>query len=172
MKTREVKIIVKDPISQKEEILEREISNSTWKKIEELLETQDILPKEKVIYHIDNLPLPAEVKAILVKLIDLTVTIGNKVLAIGKKILEMILYLVRNFPNTTIGLLVGAFLGALISSIPFIGWILSSIVTPLSIALGGLVGLWNDLKNQSLRKEIKEFVKEFEALKDLYKEEK
>jgi hypothetical protein len=169
LKETKVKVIVKTPYEKDVKVIEKKISNSTWKKIETLLETQDILPKDKLIYHVDNLPLPAEAKAILVKLVDLTVTIGNRVLAIGKKIIEMILYLVKRYPNTTIGLVVGAFLGALISSIPFIGWILSPIITPLSLVLGGLIGLWRDLKDQSLRNEIKEFVKEFEALKDLYR---
>ena len=160
METREVKIIIKDPISHEEEILEKKISISTWKKIERLLETQDIVPKDKVIHAIQNLDIPAEAKAILVKIADLTVTIGNRILSIGKRILELTLYILREFPNATTGLVVGAVIGLAFNFIPIIGHFISSIVTPLFAALGLAIGFWRDMKDRALKEKIERELRE------------
>jgi len=168
MEAKEVKIFVKDPISQEEKVLERRISPLTWKRIEELLESQDIVPKEKVIYAIQNLNIPAEAKAILVKIADFTITVGNRVLSIGKRILEIILYLIREYPNTTIGVIVGASIGFAIDMIPVIGWIFGPIIKPLCIALGFAVGFWRDMKDKSLKEKTeREITNQFGVLKDI-----
>jgi len=168
MDVREVRIVVKDPISQQEKVVERVVSASTIEKIEELLSTQDIVPKDKVISAVQNLDIPAEAKAILVKLVDLTVTVGNRVLAIGKRILELTLYILREFPNAAAGLVIGAVIGFAFNFIPVLGSFISSIVTPLFAALGLAVGFWRDLQDRALKMRIEqEVISQFGALRDL-----
>jgi len=167
VETRKVKIVVKDPISQEEKILEREISVSTWEKIEKLLETQDVVPKDKVIYAIQNLNIPAEAKAILVKIADMTLTIGNRVLSIGKRILELTLYFIREFPNATTGAVVGLVIGLAFNFIPWVGHFISGIVTPLFVALGLGIGILRDIREKSMREKIKQ-----ELLVDMARVEK
>jgi hypothetical protein len=168
METKQIKIIVKDPYGKSEKVIEKEILPSTLKKLEKLLETQDIVLKDKVIYEIQNLNIPAEAKAILVKIADLTITIGNRVLSIGKRILELTLYIVREYPNATTGLVVGAVIGLAFNFIPIIGHFISTIVTPLCMALGLAVGFWKDMKDKALKERIeKELREQLGALKDI-----
>lgn len=155
MGMKEVKIIVRDPISQKEEVIEKRIPILAWKKIEEILGTQDIVPKDKVLYAIQNLKIPAEAKAILVKIADITLTIGNRVISIGKRILELTLYFIREFPNAATGAVVGLVIGLAFNFIPWIGHFVSSIVTPLFSALGLGIGILRDIRERALREKIK-----------------
>mgnify|MGYP001228289392 CR=1 FL=1 len=98
----------------------------------------------------ENIELQADLKALLKKIIDVTVQIGNATLHIGKKILEFIYFFVAKFPNTSTGIVVGSVLGMLISSIPVIGFILGWMIPPLCIALGLGIGFWHDMTNPVL----------------------
>jgi len=151
MDTKRVKIIVSDPVSGKPKIIESEVTEITLSKLETLLATQDVVPKERVLTAIHNLELPAEAKAILAKIADITVTIGNAVLAIGKRLLELILYFVSEYPNASIGIIVGAVIGLAFNAIPLLGQFISSILTPLLAALGLAVGFWRDIQDKALR---------------------
>ena len=95
-----------------------------------------IIPKDKLINFIENLSIPAEAKLILANIADFTITVGNTILNIGGKILEIILYMIKKFPNTATGAVVGSVMGMLISSIPILGWALGWLIAPLFIALG------------------------------------
>lgn len=100
---------------------------------------------------IDNLNVSADVKALLIKLLDQAINLAGVTFAIGRKIIEMLVYFVRKYPNMAMGMLIGAVLGAIFSSIPFLGWVLGSVVTPILILLGGGLGFWQDLKDKDLK---------------------
>jgi len=154
MNTKHVKIAVTDPNSGKPRIIESDITEVTLAKLERLLATQDIVPKDKVLKAIYDLELPAEAKAILAKISDITITIGNAVFAIGKRILELTLYFIKEYPNATIGVIVGAVVGLAFSFIPVLGQFISSILTPLFAALGLATGFRRDMQDKALKSEI------------------
>lgn len=100
---------------------------------------------------IDNLSLPPEMKALLAKLKDFSIQVGSVALEIGKKILEVLIYFVKKFPNTSVGLVVGSVIGLMISNIPLIGWAISWLAMPLCAGLGLAFGFWKDMKNEDLK---------------------
>ena len=154
MNTKRVKIIVSDPVNGKPKIIEKELTELTLSKIDNLLATQDLVPKEKVLRAIHNLNIPAEAKAILAKIVDITVTVGNAVLSIGKKIIELVVYFVREYPNATIGMIIGAVIGLAFNYIPLLGHFISSILTPLLGAFGLAIGFWRDMQDKTLKSKI------------------
>ena len=107
------------------------------------------LSKKKIKDGIDNLDISADAKFMLHSFSDNTIEVvigtGKVLIWIGRKILEVSLFLARNFPNATFGLVFGAVIGILISSIPIIGWLLGGIA-PLLAILGLSLGAVEDLK--------------------------
>jgi hypothetical protein len=96
---------------------------------------------------IRNLDINDEWKDFLNKIVTKTLEIGNKILNIGKILLNLFREFARNFPATTLGILLGLFFGIVISFIPLIGDVLAAMVTPLIIAVLGLVGFTIDCYN-------------------------
>ena len=108
-------------------------------------------PEKTLLSAIQNLSIPAEAKALLLKLKDFTIQVGGIALEIGKKILELIIYFAKKYPSTTIGLLVGSFLGMLLSSIPVLGWLLGWLLMPLCTSLGLALGFWKDFSEKEIK---------------------
>ena len=108
-------------------------------------------------YHklINKLDLDFKVKEKLQKLKDFTVKIGKTVLQIGKMILESIQKLASQLPNTVSGLLVGLFMGLIISCIPVIGHALSPIIIPILVILGIAEGFLADMQQNSFLAKVK-----------------
>ena len=132
--------------------------------IDELQELYKPKTSEKTLLSsIQNLSLPAEAKALLLKIKDFSIQVGEVALEIGKKILELIIYFVKKYPSTTIGLLVGSFLGMLLSSIPILGWALGWLLMPLCTALGLALGFWKDFSEKELKVTIDGAIEEFFA---------
>lgn len=57
--------------------------------------------------------------------------------------------LAEKYKSATLGIIIGALLTFLISTIPFLGPPLSSFLAPLLILFGLSKGLWEDLKKDS-----------------------
>jgi len=122
--------------------------------------------KSKLHAVIDKFNVSAEVKALLFSLADLTIKIGNTAVYLGQKMLELVAYFVKQYPKTTLGLVVGSVIALIINSIPVIGWVAGWIITPLCLALGLAVGFWGDLQDKQFEKSIKDTVTEmFASLK-------
>lgn len=99
---------------------------------------------------IDNLDCDSKIKRILRECLTKTAMIGRKVVRIGKIVFDFIIKhlgeIKRRFPNTVNAIIIAAILHVIISSIPFIGLILSVLVEPL-FDLGVLgLGILKDLK--------------------------
>lgn len=119
-------------------------------KVEELRDYCNVkTPKSKLISWVHNMQLSPELKAALLKAADVTVKIGGVIVKIGKKILDIIVQLVAAYPMTFGGMIVGFCLGALISSIPFIGWLFSWII-PVLAAAGMAIGFALDVHDKIL----------------------
>lgn len=129
---------------------------------------EDVLTKEKIKTYIDNMNISAEVKVFLNSVVDVTFKIGDMVYNIGKKIVEILIYLTKEFPNTTLGLIIGFTIGTLISSIPIIGWVFGGIILPVAIFAGGSAGAYYDISDKATKQTINKYLDEmFGAFKDL-----
>ena len=83
---------------------------------------------------IDNLNISSDAKMILYDLAAVTAEVGGKIVSAGRRILSFIFDLVKRFPNTAFGLIVGYVLSALLASIPFLGPLLAALIGPLLLA--------------------------------------
>ncbi len=113
---------------------------------------------------IDNLDISADAKSILHSLSSITIRAGEFIIKIGRKIIDFICSIFRDFPTATFGIVFGSIVGFLISSIPVLGIILGPIVTPILISLGLLAGVYEDIKDKNLSRKIAEINAKFSAL--------
>lgn len=148
---------------------------NTWKSVdiskeqmESLNTINDILIEDNQINsYIDSLNISPETKVVLDSLLNYSMKIGDLILNIGRKILEIILYFVQNFPNMIIGTIIGFTIGSIISSIPILGWALGWLILPLSTALGMGMGLKVDLQDKKIANKIKDVTSDlFRTMKD------
>lgn len=110
--------------------------------------TREYATDQQLKMYVERLPFSAETKAILFKLAKLTVSVGERVVRIGKRILEIAIMLASKYRHATFAIIIASLLTLLIGMIPLIGPVLASILGPLLVALGLVVGVWEDLKRQ------------------------
>jgi hypothetical protein len=123
------------------------------------------LSEEDIKNLIDKLNVSADIKSALFQLSKTTIRIGQSILKIGRKIIDYIATIFKEFPSASFGMIFGAIVGFLISSIPFLGVVLGPIVTPIIIALGMIVGVYNDIQDKALVRRISEVNSSFYAFK-------
>lgn len=104
---------------------------------------------EKIKSYIEQMSVSAEIKAILFKLSEFTISVGTTIVKMGKKILEMVMMLVSKYQHAAFGLLLGALLASLIAAVPLVGPPLAAFLQPLLMLFGLGKGLWEDLKKDS-----------------------
>jgi hypothetical protein len=113
---------------------------------------------------IDNLDISADAKSILHRISTVTIRAGTFILKVGRKIIDYVCSVLKNFPSASFGMVFGAIIGVLISSIPIIGVVLGPVATPILIALGLIKGLREDIKDLNLARKITEINAKFSAL--------
>ncbi len=105
-------------------------------------------PSRQYNAFIDDLDCDSRIKRVLRECLTQTVTIGRRVVRIGKIVFDFILkhweFVKRRFPNTTAAIILLVILKVLISSIPFIGFILGALLEPLFLIVVIGVGLLKD----------------------------
>lgn len=135
-----------------------DIDEEALKSLETINES--IIEEKQINSFIDNLNVPAEVKAILSSLLDYTMVVGDVLVNIGKKILEIVIFFIKKYPNTIAGTLIGFIIGSIIASIPIIGWALGWLIVPLFTALGALKGFEKDFKDDNISNAMKGYMNE------------
>ena len=113
---------------------------------------------------IEKLNVSADTKALLYSFSKATIRIGDYVLKVGRKIIDFVCIVFKEYPSATFGLIFGGIAGFLISSIPIIGAVLGPIFTPIALALGLASGVWNDIKDKNLNRRIEEINAKFSHL--------
>ena len=111
-------------------------------------------------------------KAVLYNIANVTVKIGESVIAAGRRIFEIATALINKFPNLTIGTLVGlvvaTVIGGTLGSItiagvaPFAG--LAALLSKLVVLLGVGKGFIEDLRNNAAKVEMDHVAAQFNAL--------
>ena len=87
------------------------------------------LPQRKIVQLIERTNLSADMKALLSDLARLTIKIGGKILAIGRKILTFIFDVVKLLPGITLGVLAAIVISSIIGAIPIIGAVLAAFLS-------------------------------------------
>ncbi|MFC3527855.1 hypothetical protein ACFOMH_06665 [Paracoccus mangrovi] len=131
-----------------------------------LLREVNASPSErKLIELIERTNLSADLKAILCDLARITVRVGGKVVAIGRRILAFALDLIRTFPGMAAGAVVALVLAGLIDSIPGIGnRYLMAVLTPLLLAIGIGIGALRDMTSPDFNVRVGALVDSFRVL--------
>ncbi|WP_177193402.1 hypothetical protein [Nereida ignava] len=100
--------------------------------IEEVIKDINMsLPERKLKQLIERTNLSADVKAIMSDIVHVTVKVGGKVLAIGRKILTFVLDLVKTFPAIAMGTIAALVITAVVGAVPLIGAPLAAFLGPI-----------------------------------------
>lgn len=102
---------------------------------------------QQIRSYIERLPVSAEIKAFLFRVSKFTITVGKTLIGIGKRVMEITMLLLKKYPNTGLGVILGALLASLIGAIPLLGTALAAFFGPLLILFGLGKGLWEDVKS-------------------------
>ena len=125
------------------------------------------LPERKLNQLLERTSLSADVKAIMSDIMHLTIKVGGKVLAIGRKILTFVLDLVKTFPAIAMGTIAALVITAVVGSVPIIGAPLAAFVGPILLAIGVTAGALKDFTNDQLQDRITNLVESFKVLVEL-----
>jgi hypothetical protein len=120
---------------------------------------------EQLLSQIDKMNVSADIKALLYSFSKTTIKAGKVILKIGRKILDILLSIIKAFPNVTFGLIFGWLVGALLSAIPYLGHVLGPLATPIAMAFGSALGAKADLEAGGLGKRIDAVLAEFSPLR-------
>jgi hypothetical protein len=102
------------------------------------------LPERKLIALIERTNLSADAKALMIDMARITVKVGGKILAIGRKLLSFVFDLIKAFPTITIGTITALVLTSMIAGIPIFGGALAAALGSLLLILGIGAGVLND----------------------------
>ena len=122
------------------------------------------LPERKLLQLIERTQLSADLKAILSDLVKVTVKVGSKILAIGRKILTFVLDLVKTFPAIAMGTIAALVITAVVGAIPVFGAAIAAFLGPILLALGITAGALKDFTNDKLSERISALVDSFRVL--------
>ena len=126
--------------------------------------TNESVTDEQLDQLLDNMELSADAKALLSDVKAATIKVGQQIVRVGKRIIEIVLAIVKQYPNVAFGAVLGMLVGLLISAIPILGALLGALVVPIAIAFGLIHGYVEDLRNKAVDRKIREAVGMFEAL--------
>jgi len=122
------------------------------------------LSEDEINKIIGNLNISADAKSLLYAFSKVTIKAGSFIIKIGRKIIDFIGLLYKEYPTTTFMVIFGAIAGFLISTIPILGAVLGSLFTPIAIALGMIAGIKEDFKDKELERKIAEINAKFTPL--------
>ena len=126
-------------------------------------ETGGLVSMSVIARRIDELPLSADAKAILLDIAKVTVDVGGKLLRVGQRILTFVIKMITEFPTTSFGAMVALVVSHLIAAIPFFGAVLGPLLGPLLLALGLSMGALVDIRDRALVSRIRGLEREFAA---------
>lgn len=121
------------------------------------------IPDGKIKRTIDNLDISADAKALLYNLSRTAIVIGEKIMPIGRKILDYAVRFFAEYPNAGFGLVLGAVAAALFTAIPGLGQLLGPLISPILVFLGFLAGAHLDFRDKLTKRKVAEYVAEQNA---------
>ena len=122
------------------------------------------LPTRRQLHaQLDRMALSADAKVLMGKLLDTTAEVAGKIIEVGRQILAFVTDLLKRFPNTGLGLVIGLTLTALVGAIPLLGVVLGPLIGPILTTFTVTSGALADMKNTSLQKQIDLFSSKLNA---------
>lgn len=118
----------------------------------------------QILRQIESLSVSADAKALLADLLKLATRVGQSVLRVGRKIIDFVLSMVRAFPHMGFAAIVAVVVTALIAMVPFIGLALASVLGPLALALGIVVGGAVEFQSPDFEARVRDFAAGFSGL--------
>ncbi len=103
---------------------------------------------------ISRLNISADAKSLLYSLSKATIRVGDRVLKMGRKLLDYVCHLAMQFPNTAFGVILAGVAGTLFSAIPGLGVLLGPIVAPILMLIGFVGGAVLDFQDKMLARKI------------------
>ena len=129
-----------------------------------LEEFAGIPDRREIVRRIERLEIPADLKALLAKLLDASIEVGGKIIEVGRRVMAFIFDLARSYPNIAFGVIVALVLSLLIGSIPILGPIISPILTPILLIIGLGYGALQDMADGAMRARVSTLEKQFTDL--------
>ena len=124
--------------------------------------------REQVRRLVDNLNVSADAKFKLHSISDASIEVmtaaGKVVIWIGRKILDIVVFLTREFPNAVFGVIFGFVVGHLIGLIPIIGFLIGPLIQTILAAFGLVHGGAQDLREKDIQRRVAEICRQFTAL--------
>lgn len=123
------------------------------------------MSEDELKRRISNLAISADAKNMIFSIAKLTLVVGQTVVRIGRKVVDIVLSLIREFPTATSMAIFGAVFGFLMSSVPIIGFLMGPLIGPLAVALGFAIGGAVDFANKLVDVKLRASMQPFEALR-------
>ena len=104
---------------------------------------QTSLPLRKVKEYLDRTNLSADMKALLYDLARVTVKVGEVVVAVGRRVIDIAMGLISKFPNMTFGVIVAVVLVSItgVGAIPILGAFISKLMVLIGLTSGALADI-------------------------------
>lgn len=115
----------------------------------------------KIKAYLDSTSLSADLKALLYDLAGFTIKIGEAVVAIGRRIISMAMWLVENIPNTLLGVAVALAITTLIGAVPIVGGALTLVLGKLLLLIGVTAGAIQDIRQHAIKDTMDRFAEQF-----------
>jgi hypothetical protein len=119
-----------------------------------LTELNQTAPMRQIEGAIEKLSISADAKALLLDMSRVTMKVGQAVLSLGKAVLTFVLDILKKFPNTAFGMVIGVTVAILVGGIPLVGAVLGPLLGKLVTVLGLTMGAIADFKDAAIRSEI------------------
>ncbi|MDF3903391.1 hypothetical protein [Paracoccus sp. AS002] len=119
-------------------------------------------PVRKLKDFLDRTALSADLKALLYDLAQFTIKVGEVVVAIGRRMVSIALWLAQTIPNTALGVAVALTLTAVIGAIPFgVGTVLTLILNKLLLLIGLTAGAIEDIRQHAMKEAMDRVARQF-----------
>ncbi len=122
-----------------------------------LVESANCPGRRELGRKLDQLPLNADAKLIMGKLLGTTANVAGRLIDIGRLIVAFVLDITKRYPSTMLGVVVGLTVTALIGSIPILGAVLGPLIGPLLAAFTITTGALSDMSNSTIDRQIELF---------------
>lgn len=119
-----------------------------------LEQLNDTVPMRQIEAAIEKLTISADAKALLVDMSLITLNVGKVVLSLGKTILTFVIGILKRFPNTAFGIVIGVTVSILVGGIPLVGAVLGPLLGKLVTVFGLTMRAVADFKDAAIRSEI------------------
>lgn len=115
----------------------------------------------KLKTRIDQTSLSADMKALLYDIAKITVKVGDVVIAVGRRALDIATTLVSRFPNTALGVVVAVVLTTIVASALSWAPVLALAINKLLIILGLTAGAIEDIRQNAMKEAMERVALQF-----------